>query len=243
MGLAGMSIRGKSTGLHHRVPGCEDGGGGWRGAERSQEHGAASWDAKASGNVGRLCSDSRSCERVCMCMCVCKGGGQPRGMPADLAACAICLEVEENKNNRLLGAREAQGARRTGHGGGEPLCTHTEAPSALSRSVHLLRWHRGAGQALWGSCGHSAPRTPCSTAGMSVREERVAASSRSCTPQENGCCACCLLSPQPPHARHAPPHAGASPAPPLTQLLQLGCHGLGPQRQGGAGRSLGRRRS
>ena len=32
------------------------------------------------------------------------------GMPANLAACGICLEAEENKNKGLFRVREEQGA-------------------------------------------------------------------------------------------------------------------------------------
>lgn len=104
------------------------------------------------------------------------------GMPANPAACGICPEGEENKNKGLLGAREARGARRTGHGGGQPLRKHAEAhsilpPGRLSGGVALTEGgHRlfGGGGVLR-SCGTQppVPHTPPSTTVTPAQEVRA----------------------------------------------------------------------
>lgn len=222
--------------------------------ENIGKHVDASWATKASGNVGRLCSDSRTCERVCICMCVCTGGGQPAGMPANLAACAICLEVEKIKTRGCWECGRSRVPDGRGMGAASPFPSTQKQPSVLppgclSGGVALKGWTGCTG----GSCAPAAasgsqpptPRTPLlGTTETSAREVRTSPRAPAHAPlwkRDTGRARCLR--------RHGPACFSCSPACtrepplPLTQLFQLGRHGLGTQRQGGAGRSLGRWRS
>lgn len=177
------------------------------------------------------------------------------GMPANLAACGICLEAEEDKKKGLFGVQEEQGARWTGHGGGKPLRKHTEAPSilppgCLSREVAL----KGRTGSMGDSCTSAAmaagsqpaaPHTPLSMTETSAQEVRGSPRTRAHAPPSRkwtlGECAAC--SGHGPACSSCTPACMREPLPPLTQLFQLGRHRLGTQGQGGAGRSLGRWRS
>lgn len=145
------------------------------------------------------------------------------GMPANPAACGICPEGEENKNKGLLGAREARGARRTGHGGGQPLRKHAEAhsilpPGRLSGGVALTE----GGHRLFGGGGpallrHSAPRAPhaakhhgnSSAGGARVASPRARAHAPLWKRDVGR--ACRLLRPRPRMLLMQPLHARASP--------------------------------
>lgn len=131
------------------------------------------------------------------------------GMPANLAACGICLEAEEDKKKGLFGVQEEQGARWTGHGGGKPLRKHTEAPSilppgCLSREVAL----KGRTSSMGDSCTSAAmaagsqpaaPHTPLSTTETSAQEVRGSPRTRAHAPLQKMDVGrvCCLLWPRP----------------------------------------------